>query len=90
VPTVAEYLPRVQQAARPGANRTYGTYWNRMAQCWSDRRLDEVLVTDIEALMREAAAKAVPRRRGPAFTRRPAPRLPPENPRQRATIGDNW
>ena len=28
--------------------------------------------------------------RGPAFTRRPAPRLPPENPRQPATIGDNW
>jgi integrase len=64
VPTVAEYLPRVQHAAGPGANRTYGTYWNQMAHRWRDRRLDEVLVTDVEALMREAAAKAVPRRNG--------------------------
>jgi integrase len=64
VPTVAEYLPHVQRAAGPGANRTYGTYWNQMAHRWKDRRLDEILVTDVEALMREAAAKAVPRRNG--------------------------
>lgn len=31
VPTLGEYLPIVIAAADPGANRTYGTYWARMA-----------------------------------------------------------
>ena len=31
VPTVGEYLPQVIAAAGPGAKRTYGTYWARMA-----------------------------------------------------------
>jgi hypothetical protein len=35
-PTVAEYLPRVIAAAGPGARRTYGTYWHRLAAIWSD------------------------------------------------------
>ncbi|MCP3785272.1 hypothetical protein NLX85_18055 [Micromonospora sp. A3M-1-15] len=34
VPAVAEYLPRVVAAAGPGAKRTYGTYWERMAATW--------------------------------------------------------
>jgi hypothetical protein len=64
MPTVAEYLPRVIAAAGPGARRTYGNYWARMAALWGDRRLDAILATDIEALQREAAATAVPRRNG--------------------------
>ncbi|MFU8849548.1 hypothetical protein ACNAW0_00935 [Micromonospora sp. SL1-18] len=39
-PTVAEYLPRVFAAAGPGARRTYGTYWERMAAAWGDRPVD--------------------------------------------------
>jgi hypothetical protein len=31
IPTLGEYLPKVISAAGPGANRTYGTYWARMA-----------------------------------------------------------
>jgi hypothetical protein len=31
VPTLAEYLPQVMAAAGPGARRTYGSYWQRMA-----------------------------------------------------------
>jgi hypothetical protein len=30
-PTLGEYLPVVIAAAGTGANRTYGTYWGRMA-----------------------------------------------------------
>jgi site-specific recombinase XerD len=63
VPTVADYLPRVQAAAGP-AGRTYGNYWTKMAHAWGDRRLDEILATDVEALRRHAAATAVHRRNG--------------------------
>jgi site-specific recombinase XerD len=63
VPTVAGYLPRVQAAAGP-AGRTYDSYWTKMAHAWGDRRLDEILATDVEALHRHAAATAVPRRNG--------------------------
>lgn len=30
-------------------NRTYGTYWVRMTTTWGNRRLDELLASDIEA-----------------------------------------
>jgi integrase len=64
MPTVAEYLPQVIAAAGPGARRTYGNYWTRMAALWGDRRLDAIAATDIEALQRDAAATAVSRRNG--------------------------
>jgi hypothetical protein len=64
MPTIAEYLPQVVAAAGPGARRTYGNYWARMAALWGERRLDEIAATDIEALQREAVAKAVSRRNG--------------------------
>jgi hypothetical protein len=38
VPTLADYLPSVIAAAGPGANRTYGSYWNRMAAAWAPAR----------------------------------------------------
>jgi hypothetical protein len=47
LPTLAEYLPRVVAAAGPGARRTYGTYWNRMAATWGERPLDAVAASDI-------------------------------------------
>jgi hypothetical protein len=62
MPTVAAYLPRVEAAAGPGARRTYGSYWKRLAAAVGSKRLDEVLATDIEALKHDAAARAVPRR----------------------------
>jgi integrase len=58
VPTVAEYLPRVLAAAGPGARRTYGSYWARMAAVWGTRALDEIAASDIEALQRETVASA--------------------------------
>ncbi|MFI5956401.1 tyrosine recombinase XerC [Cryptosporangium sp. NPDC051539] len=64
VPTVAEYLPRVLGAAGPGARRTYGSYWARMAEAWGTRRLTEILASDVEALQREVRANALVRRNG--------------------------
>ncbi len=43
VPTLGAYLPTVIAAAGPGANRTYGSYWARMADLWGARPLEGVL-----------------------------------------------
>jgi integrase len=64
VPTLAEYLPQVIAAAGPGANRTYGSYWQRMLTTWGDRRLDQISASDIEALQHRMAATALTRRNG--------------------------
>lgn len=64
LPTMADYLPRVAAAAGPGALRTYGTYWARMAAAWGTRALDEIAATDIEALQREITTTARSRRNG--------------------------
>jgi hypothetical protein len=58
MPTVAEYLPQVLAGTGPGARRTYGSYWARMADVWGARRLDEIAASDIEALQRETVAAA--------------------------------
>ena len=55
---MAEYLPQVLAAAGPGARRTYGSYWQRMAAVWGTRALDEIAASDIEALQRETVASA--------------------------------
>jgi len=61
-PTVAEYVARVAAAAGPGARRTYGSYWARMAAAdWGSRPLTAVAATDIEALQREITANALSR-----------------------------
>jgi len=62
MPTVAEYLPQVAAAAGPGARRTYGSYWARMAVVWGDRRLNEIAATDVERMRHEAAGSARSRR----------------------------
>jgi len=61
-PTFGEYLPVVIAAAGLGANRTYGTCWARMAILWGERRLDELLASDIEGMKNAAAATARSRR----------------------------
>ena len=50
VPTLADYLPSVIAAAGPGANRTYGSYWSKMAAAWGTRPLDQITASDIEAM----------------------------------------
>ncbi len=56
VPTLAEYLPRVRAAASPGTCRTY---WDRMANVWGDRRLNDIAASDIEALHRTCTTTAI-------------------------------
>jgi integrase len=62
VPTLGEYLPQVRKAAGSGAKRAYGSYWDRMAVAWGERRLDEIAASEIEAMQRTAAATAQSRR----------------------------
>lgn len=62
VPTFREYLPQVMAAAGPGARRTYGSYWDRMAARWGDRPLDTIVPSDIEALQHDTVAQALIRR----------------------------
>lgn len=62
VPTLADYLPCVIAAAGPGANRTYGSYWIRMATAWGARPLDQISASDIEAMQHRMAATARSRR----------------------------
>ena len=58
VPTMAEYLPQVTAGAGPGARRTYGSYWRRMAQAWGDRPLDTIAASDNEAIQHQTVAVA--------------------------------
>lgn len=62
VPTLREYLPKVIEATGPGARRTYGSYWERMAAQWGDRSLDSIAPSDIEALQHSTVADALVRR----------------------------
>ena len=64
MPTVAQYVPRVQAAASPSSCRTYRTYWARMVEVWGDWPLDTVAATDVEALQRDCAAGALRRANG--------------------------
>jgi integrase len=59
---VGEYLPFVRAAAGSGAHRAYGSYWDRMALVWGERRLDDITASEIEAMQRTAAASARSRR----------------------------
>jgi hypothetical protein len=62
VPTLGDYLPNVIASAGPGANRTYGSYWTRMAAAWGTRPLDQISASDIEAMQHRMAATARSRR----------------------------
>lgn len=62
VPTLADYLPCVIEAAGSGANRTYGSYWTRMVSVWGARPLDQISASDIEAMQHQMAATARSRR----------------------------
>ena len=61
-PTFAEYIPVVREAVSDGSRRAYGTYWNRVLDQWSERRIDEVRPSDIERLAEYVKAHRVQRR----------------------------
>lgn len=62
--------PRVIDAAGPGAQRTYGSYWDRILTAHGDCHLDEIHASDITTLMRTCVATRRQRRtdRGGAST----------------------
>lgn len=49
VPTVADYVPRVMAAATPATRRSYKSYWLRAGRYFAERRLDELMASDIAA-----------------------------------------
>jgi hypothetical protein len=61
-PTFAEYIPVVSAAVTAGTRRVYGSYWNRIAAQWGDRRLDEPDPSEIKQLAEHAKANVVARR----------------------------
>jgi integrase/recombinase XerC len=64
VPTFAEYIPVVSAAVTHGTRKAYGTYWNRVAEQWGGRRLDEPTPSQIRELMAYTKSHIVVRRNG--------------------------
>ena len=62
VPTFAEYVPVVSAAVTAGTRRAYGSYWNRILEHWSERRLDEIAPSEIRQLMSYVKTHVVDRR----------------------------
>lgn len=60
-PTVSEYMPIVRAAASEGQQARYALHWTRALAAFGERHLDEVKVTDILALQRQASREAVRR-----------------------------
>ena len=61
-PTFAEYIPVVSALVSDGCRRAYGSYWNRVADQWGSRRIDEPTPSEIRQLVQHVRANAVPRR----------------------------
>lgn len=62
MPTVADYLPTVEAAARSTISRTYASYWRLLVARLGDKRLDQVRTTDLRALANCARTGARKRR----------------------------
>ncbi len=62
VPTFAEYIPIVSAAVTDGTRRVYGSYWHRIEEHWSQRRLDEPTPSEIKQLVEYVKVNVVPRR----------------------------
>jgi integrase len=64
VPTVSEYLRRIEPTFSPGTRRTYRSYWRLAERHFGDRRVDAVTVDDCEAVVLAAAERARAKRPG--------------------------
>ncbi|MBE8524109.1 site-specific integrase [Amycolatopsis sp. H6(2020)] len=62
VPTFAEYIPTVSAAVTDGTRRVYGSYWNRIAEHWGHRHLDEPTPSEIKQLVEHVKLNVVARR----------------------------
>ena len=68
VPTVTSHIDKLAGSFTPGTARTYRPYWRLAARALGDRRLDEVTIADLQAVVDEASDRA--RRRRPNSTGR--------------------
>jgi len=59
--TVAEYLPKVENAASEGKKKTYATYWRLLDDHLGDKSLSEVNTSALQALSLYAKTHAVKR-----------------------------
>jgi hypothetical protein len=87
VPTFVDYIPVVRAAVSSGTSRVYGTYWNRIAELWGTRRLDEPTPSEINQLAEHIKTHIVARRnarggRGGTLHRRPALPVPARQERR--------
>jgi integrase/recombinase XerC len=64
VPTFAGYVPVVSATVTSGSRKAYGSYWDRVAEQWGTRRLDEPTPSEIKQLVAYVRANVVPRRNG--------------------------
>jgi integrase/recombinase XerC len=63
-PTFADYIPVVRAAVSNGTRRVYGSYWNRIAEHWGTRRLDEPTPSEINQLAEHLKTNVTVRRNG--------------------------
>jgi site-specific recombinase XerD len=63
-PDFASYVPRVAEAASPGARRVYGPYWTMAVRAWGPRPITSVTATEVSQLAESARSGAVQRRNG--------------------------
>jgi hypothetical protein len=64
VPTVSEYLRRIEPTFSKGTQRTYRSYWRLAEKHFGDRRIDTITVDDCEDVVVAAAERARKKRPG--------------------------
>ncbi|OLR89613.1 integrase [Actinokineospora bangkokensis] len=62
VPTIAEFIPVVSAAVSPNTRKVYVYYWRKIEERWGDRRLDQLLPSEIKEFSYELRTKVVQRR----------------------------
>lgn len=62
VPTFEEFMPVVRAASSPGMRRSYKSYWDRIVECWGERRVNEPTPRDVGELLEHIGANALRRR----------------------------
>jgi len=62
VPTFAEIVPTVAAAVPVPSRESYRSSWKKIVAVWGERRLDEITVSDVQALFEYVTATAVVRR----------------------------
>ena len=62
--TIAEFLPKVENAATDGKKKTYATYWRLLVDQHGDKLLSEVKTSTLQALSLFAKTHAIQRSNG--------------------------